>query len=411
MAEKRNLGRILLESGRVTEAEIEEALEYQRLHGGFFGQALIALGLVTREEIDWALASQFDIPFIFPRPEAVDRDAAALVSGDWALAHLAVPIVRTGTSLTVVCANPLQQETFDELRARTGYEIELALASAARIRELIEHLYGAGHDGAEEARAPLPVAEFFARALERHAERFGISVRGRAAWGWFSDEADRRRPLADDWAAALPDALQPFPPERSTDGGLVAWTAALKQPGYTVAVEAQALVGAGGAEYMFRPRYAGDVGRAIARGAALPPAIVADLRMLAHAGNARVVVAGEEPELARALLPLLPACVRPDGVRAVHLSDDGELPGVCTLRPSPDVLAALPAFHFDALSVDLPADEFPVADVLGAAPLSFVFLREGDWRSRLDRLGIRWILAPSRSERGEISWTLSAAST
>ncbi|HET9986486.1 MAG TPA: hypothetical protein VFQ38_23110 [Longimicrobiales bacterium] len=408
MAEKRNLGRILLESGRVTEEEIEEALEHQRLHGGFFGQALIALGLVTREEIDWALASQFDIPFIFPRPEAVDRDAAALVAGDWALAHLAVPIVRTGVALTVVCADPLQQEAFDELRARTGYEIELALASSARIRELIEYLYGAGQDDGDDEYAPLPVAEFFARALERHAERFGISVRGRGAWGWFSEESVHRRPLTDAWEAALPEALQPFPPERSADGGLVAWTATLKQPGYTVAVEAQALVGAGGAEYLFRPRYAGDVGRAIARGAALPPPIVAELRLLARAGSARIVVAGEEPELARALLPLLPGFVRPDGLRAVHLSDDGELPGVCTLRPSEDVLEALPSFRFDALTLDLPSDEFPVADLLGAAPLSFVFLREGDWRSRLPQLEIGWILAPARSDRGEISWTLSA---
>jgi type IV pilus assembly protein PilB len=66
MTERRQLGAILLESGRITDEDVRRVLEHQRVHGGFFGQALVALGMVSREEIDWALASQFDLPFIFP---------------------------------------------------------------------------------------------------------------------------------------------------------------------------------------------------------------------------------------------------------------------------------------------------------------------------------------------------------
>src|SRR5207244_1796640 len=103
MSDKRQLGTILLESGRINQDDVDRVLEYQRTNGGFFGKALVALGIVTRDEIDWALASQFDLPYIFPNAESVDQEAASLVAADWALAHLAVPIVRAGDTLTVVC--------------------------------------------------------------------------------------------------------------------------------------------------------------------------------------------------------------------------------------------------------------------------------------------------------------------
>ena len=79
---RRPLGAMLLESGRITEDDVERVLAYQRAHGGFFGQALVALGILTREETDWALANHFDLPFIFPNAEAVDPDVAHLAKLD-----------------------------------------------------------------------------------------------------------------------------------------------------------------------------------------------------------------------------------------------------------------------------------------------------------------------------------------
>src|SRR5690606_30513432 len=110
MQQRRPLGAILLESGRITQADVERVLEYQRAHGGYFGQGLVSLGILSREEADWALANHFDLPFIFPHADAVDRDVAGLVPADWALAHMAVPIVRAGRLVTVVVAEPLTEE-------------------------------------------------------------------------------------------------------------------------------------------------------------------------------------------------------------------------------------------------------------------------------------------------------------
>ena len=62
MAQRKPLGDMLLESGRITQADVDRTLEYQRRHGRLFGQSLVALGILTREEVDWYLATHFELP-------------------------------------------------------------------------------------------------------------------------------------------------------------------------------------------------------------------------------------------------------------------------------------------------------------------------------------------------------------
>lgn len=52
MSEKRTIGEILSSLGRISQADIETALAYQKEHGGYFGEALIACGLVSGEELE-----------------------------------------------------------------------------------------------------------------------------------------------------------------------------------------------------------------------------------------------------------------------------------------------------------------------------------------------------------------------
>jgi 3-isopropylmalate dehydrogenase len=55
---RRKIGAILRESGRITDEDVTRVLEYQRTEGGFFGQALISLGLASPEDVEQALSRQ-----------------------------------------------------------------------------------------------------------------------------------------------------------------------------------------------------------------------------------------------------------------------------------------------------------------------------------------------------------------
>ena len=127
MSDKRTIGQILTNVGRISDEDVGMALEYQREHGGYFGAALLACGLVSAEELEWGLASQFDLPYVFPDADAVDPAAAAIVSAEWALAHLTLPITKTDTTVTVVVDSPTRTEAIEELSAMSKGPSRLSL--------------------------------------------------------------------------------------------------------------------------------------------------------------------------------------------------------------------------------------------------------------------------------------------
>lgn len=418
MAEKRVLGAFLLDSGRMTQADVERALEHQRTHGGYFGEAAVELGILRREEIDWALASQFDVPFIFPDAHAADPRVAELVSPAWALAHLAVPILRSGDAIIVVVADPLDGGALDELRARTGLEVEMALASASRIRELIHHLYddegaGGAGEGAGDGRGdqrgerpgerPTELADFVTEALAEGADRIGVSARGTTAQGWYSvGDRRERRPLESGWAVALEAILEPSPLAAAREGQVEAgpFEATLSHGGRQIMVDMQVATSLSGAEVLMRPRRRAAPSSS---GAKVPDSIRMDLRLLARAGGARIGVTGTAVDV----LAQLPALVLGDTARAAHVTRQPDVPGVFSLPVSDDVdfVALLESYSFDALTVDLPLDDGRLAGILACAPIAFASVPSDAETSELDRAGIEWTLSAS-PDQGDLAWEL-----
>jgi protein-tyrosine kinase len=66
MRTERSLGAILVEEGKLSNKEIERVLDVQRREGCRFGEAAVRLGLVTEEEVRYALAKQYDFPHFSP---------------------------------------------------------------------------------------------------------------------------------------------------------------------------------------------------------------------------------------------------------------------------------------------------------------------------------------------------------
>ena len=60
----RSIGAILIDSGRLTADNAERILRLQKAQGMRFGDAAIELGLLTEDDIRFALSSQFDYPYL-----------------------------------------------------------------------------------------------------------------------------------------------------------------------------------------------------------------------------------------------------------------------------------------------------------------------------------------------------------
>ena len=73
----RSIGAILIDAGRLKIEDAERILRLQKEQDMRFGAAAMQLGLLTQADIDFALSSQFDYPYLLAGQSAVSKDVIA----------------------------------------------------------------------------------------------------------------------------------------------------------------------------------------------------------------------------------------------------------------------------------------------------------------------------------------------
>jgi type II secretory ATPase GspE/PulE/Tfp pilus assembly ATPase PilB-like protein len=158
-----SLGAILYTSRIITEKDIETALEEQKRTGLRFGEALVSLGIVMQEDIDWALSNQLDIPYVRIRKETVDPAAVQLVPANIARKFNLLPLIRTGDELRIAIADPLDKEAVTEVERVSGCAVSISKGLLREIREMQTHFYG---EAAETVLLGFSSSYFSAAVLE-----------------------------------------------------------------------------------------------------------------------------------------------------------------------------------------------------------------------------------------------------
>lgn len=414
MSEKRTIGEILSSLGRISQDDIETALAYQKEHGGYFGEALIACGLVSGEELEWGLATQFDLPYVFPEVDAVDLSAASLVSPEWAQAHVALPILQTESTLQVVIDSPMKQEVVEELASETGLTIELSLAPSDAIRRLIREVFGRAAAADDHALEPAELAPVLGEVIRSRPDRFGLSARGgRGVLWWAAEGAVHRCRLLGDWEGAFRKAVSPGPPPDATDRSVLDWEVRLSAPGCHLDARASRLADESGVEYVFLPSGEPEVSSPTFRTA--PEEIVEEVATLVRAGRARFLVSSEPATVSPDLLPHLPRLLLDEHWRSIYINAEGRpVAGVVfsvEVGPDraiwPEELESLKAFQFDAVTADLAgADATTINATLDLAPVAFL-LADGEAGTQLAYgSGVEWRLHVEEDSHGFLEWNL-----
>ena len=414
MAERSTIGQILLGLGRITEAQAAKALEHQRDHGGYFGEALLALGLLTQDELEWGLASQYDLPYVFPDADSVDPDAVALVSPEWALAHIALPIMKTSDTLTVIVDSPMKSDAVEELGARHDLKVQLALAGSSKIRELIRQVFARATAREERERpAPVDLNGALTLALDAAAIRCGISTRRARSWFWYDDAGTiRRRPLDGVWDRDLDSLLDPPPSTQVRGKERAMFSGRFNRQGMVTPVEVRYLSDETGSEYLFRPSQEKNVLQE--RFPPPTPGILSEIRLLSRSGSARFIVTAKPESLGHEIPPHLPSLLLDPSWRSIYVNavDQKAAEEAFSLQMPKDSdkwsteLDTLRAFHFDVVTVDLTGNAESWAwCALDVASVAFLL-----WPPDVDRrpaweAGIRWELR-LEMDGGRLDWSL-----
>lgn len=112
----RRLGSMLVEEHLVAQEHVEEALAFQREHGGFLGQILVEKGYLKQNELMLCLVKQCRIPHISLLDYDISKDVLQLVPQDLCRIHNLIPIDKLGRILTVAMVNPLDTAALDEVK-------------------------------------------------------------------------------------------------------------------------------------------------------------------------------------------------------------------------------------------------------------------------------------------------------
>jgi len=137
------LGEMLLRDGRLTEAQLKQALTYQARDGGRLGTVLVEHGLIDLEALTVYLGLELGIPIATGAMlERAKRAAVRLMQPAQAFKHKCVPLVVQDRQLIAAIEDPHDFATLEALTQLTGYRVLPRVAPEVRIYYYIERYYG-----------------------------------------------------------------------------------------------------------------------------------------------------------------------------------------------------------------------------------------------------------------------------
>ncbi len=135
------IGELLLKEKRLTPAQLQEALNYQKTNGGKLGYNLVKLGFVKDEEITALLSKQYGVPSINLTQFEIDPGIVKLIPAETAQKYQIVPLSRSGATLTIAMTDPTNVFAMDDIKFMTGYNVEPVVASETAVSEAIHRYF------------------------------------------------------------------------------------------------------------------------------------------------------------------------------------------------------------------------------------------------------------------------------
>ncbi|MBK7643760.1 MAG: type II/IV secretion system protein [Planctomycetes bacterium] len=178
---------MLIEARVISDAQLKEALTYQRNGSLRLGEALLRLGFVDETTLTRTLAKQQGLPFVDLEKGRIAEAVLARIPSEFAREQVLLPVMEKDGKLVVAVDDPLKRLVADQLQFMIGTPVVCALASPASLQRAIARYYGEKTEesvarsmqsaqGADEADAPIVrlVTRTFHEALTQRASDIHI---------------------------------------------------------------------------------------------------------------------------------------------------------------------------------------------------------------------------------------------
>ena len=136
------LGAWLLNKGKISEDQLQRALQHQKFFGGRIGSSFIKLGYIDEDTLGDFLADVSGVPYASPaRLDSVPPEVLALVPARLAAQYRVIPIAIEGRRLRLAMRDPKDLIALDEIAFLTGMTIEPSVATEFRVQKALQRYY------------------------------------------------------------------------------------------------------------------------------------------------------------------------------------------------------------------------------------------------------------------------------
>jgi type IV pilus assembly protein PilB len=139
----RPLGRILIKMGKVTRAQVSEALDLQKKKRGPLGQLLIELGFVEEADVHLALAAQVGMESITLANIDIDKNVIEMLPSQMAHSYRIVPTEydRESNTLGVALSSPDNFHATDDLKTLMGFNVVARITTQEDMSDALNRFY------------------------------------------------------------------------------------------------------------------------------------------------------------------------------------------------------------------------------------------------------------------------------
>lgn len=132
---------LLLSEGLVNKEILTEAESKAKEWKTSLADALVRMGAVQAEEIDWVIAKALDIPFVRLNEKDVDPHVVANVPARLARKYRIFPILVEGGNIHIAVDDPFNKEWVDAVRRRSGLNPIIVKGFGPEIDAMIKRFY------------------------------------------------------------------------------------------------------------------------------------------------------------------------------------------------------------------------------------------------------------------------------
>ncbi|AGK98211.1 GspE/PulE family protein [Clostridium pasteurianum] len=138
---KKRIGDLLVDSGKITEEQLQTVLKKQKATGKRIGELLIEEKFLSQDDVIDILEIQNGIPRVYMEMTNVDKEAIQAVPESLANKYVLIPIKIKDNTIHVAMVDPLNMFALDDVKIASGYEVEPLLATKDEIVKAIDKYY------------------------------------------------------------------------------------------------------------------------------------------------------------------------------------------------------------------------------------------------------------------------------